>query len=92
MLSGFSSSLSWSSSRIAGRLRLTGVNPNSPAEKAGLQAGDIVVQMGEVEVKSIEGLADALVRYKPGEKVKTTVEREGKRIDVEVTLGDPKEK
>jgi hypothetical protein len=73
-------------------LRLTGINPGSPAEKAGLLAGDIVVQMGEIEVQSIEGLADALVRYKPGEKVKTTVEREGKRVDVEVTLGDPKEK
>jgi S1-C subfamily serine protease len=48
--------------------------------------------MGEIEVKSIEGLADALVRYKPGEKVKTTVEREGKRVDVDITLGDPKEK
>ncbi|HEV7279310.1 MAG TPA: M20/M25/M40 family metallo-hydrolase [Pirellulaceae bacterium] len=73
-------------------LRLTGINPGSPAEKAGLLPGDIVVQMGEIEVKSIEGLADALVRYKAGEKVKTTVEREGKRVDVEVTLGDPKEK
>lgn len=73
-------------------LRLTGINANSPAEKAGLLPGDIVVQMGEVEVKSIEGLADALVRYKPGEKVKTTVEREGKRVEVDVTLGDPKEK
>lgn len=73
-------------------LRLTGINPNSPAEKAGLQAGDVVVKMGEIEVKSIEGLADALVRYKPGEKVKTTVEREGKRVDVDVTLGDSKEK
>lgn len=73
-------------------LRLTGINPGSPAEKAGLLPGDVVVQMGEVEVKSIEGLADALVRYKAGEKVKTTVEREGKRVDVDVTLGDPKEK
>ena len=37
-------------------VRITGTAPGSPAEKAGLQADDVVVKIGDDEVKDLRGL------------------------------------
>lgn len=71
-------------------LRITGVNDDSPAAKAGLKPNDVIIRIGEVEVTDIQGLADGLVKYKPGNKVVITVKRDGKTHDFEVTLGAPR--
>jgi putative serine protease PepD len=55
-----------------------------------LQAGDVITQFGDLAVADIQGLADALRRYKPGEKVKVTVKRGGKDVGLEVELGAPR--
>lgn len=70
-------------------LLLNGVKENSPADKAGLQAKDIIIQFGEVKVVDIQGLADALRKYKPGETVTVTAKRGEEQVEVEVTLGTP---
>ena len=71
-------------------LRITGVNDESPAAKAGLKPNDVIIRIGEVEVTDIQGLADGLIKYKPGNKVVITVKRDGKTVDAEVTLGAPR--
>jgi hypothetical protein len=71
-------------------LRITDVNPESPASTGGLQAGDIITKIGEVTVADIQGLADGLRRYKAGEKVAIQVKRGEESKTVEVTLGEPK--
>jgi hypothetical protein len=68
-------------------VRLTGVRAGSPAEKAAIRAGDVIVHMGEMEVRDLQGLTDALRAHKPGDTVPVTVLRDGRRLTVSVTLG-----
>jgi len=68
-------------------LLLNGVKKNSPAEKAGMQGKDIITRFGEIKVTDIQGLADALRKYKPGETVKVSVKRGEEQVELDVTLG-----
>jgi serine protease Do len=51
------------------------VMPKSPAEKAGLQSGDVVTRVGEKEVKNLSELRDTIFSYEPGDEVTLTVRR-----------------
>jgi len=66
---------------------LDAVTKGGPAEKAGLRAGDIIVKIGEIEIHSLEDLDQALRHYRPGQKVKIVVKRQGKEQSFDVTLG-----
>ena len=70
-----------------GGVRLTGVREDGPASEAGIQGGDIIVQIGEFEVKDLYAMTDALSNYKPGDVVTVAVMRDGERIELSVTLG-----
>jgi hypothetical protein len=65
---------------------LTGVTAGSPADKAGIRGGDVIVQVGGNEIHSLQDLQDALVSHKPGDIVKITVRRGNVRITYPVTL------
>jgi putative serine protease PepD len=58
-----------------------------PAERAGLQSGDVVTKVGDTEVSSPDDVAQAIADNKPGDKVDVTVRRGGDERTVEVTLG-----
>ena len=64
--------------------RLAGVSPGTPASKAGLEAGDVIVAFKGRAVKSMTDLLTLLPDVKPGEKVKVVYLREGKRKETEV--------
>ena len=68
-------------------MRLSGVHPGSPAEQGGMQAGDVIVEFGGVAVTDIYSYSNALYAHKPGEVVKAVVLRDGKRVELTVTLG-----
>jgi hypothetical protein len=68
-------------------LKLTGVRVGSPAEKGGLQAGDIIVEFGGKTVKDLYEYTDALYSHKPGDEVKVVVLRKGERVSLTVKLG-----
>jgi aminopeptidase YwaD len=68
-------------------LRLTGVRAGSPADAAGLKAGDVIVELGGKPVKDLYEYSDALFAHKPGETVAIVVLRDGKRISVSAKLG-----
>jgi hypothetical protein len=70
-----------------GGVRFTGVRSGSPAEKAGLQGGDILVQFGEMEIKDLYDMTAALREHKPGDVVPLAVMRDGERIELTATLG-----
>ncbi len=70
-----------------GGVRLNGVRAGGPAEQAGMRAGDILIQLGEHEVKDLYGMTAALSEYYPGDEVKLVVIREGQRIELTATLG-----
>ncbi len=67
-------------------MRLSGVREGSPAQKAGLRAGDIIIQFGDQKVESIYDYMDALNRYKPGDTVAVVFLREGKELETRLTL------
>ena len=71
-------------------VRISGTSPGSPAAKAGLKDGDVIVQWGADKLDSVYDLTDQLKKAKPGEKVKLGVMRGGKRVDLEATLAAPK--
>jgi hypothetical protein len=68
-------------------VRLTGVRAGSPAEAAGVQAGDVLVGIGDQEIKDLYEMTDALRAHKPGETVELRVRRDGEVIVMTATLG-----
>jgi hypothetical protein len=68
-------------------VKLGGVTAGSPAEKAGLRAGDIVLAIGAHETADLQAMTDALRAHKPGDSVKVRVARGDQTLTVEVTLG-----
>jgi Peptidase family M28/PDZ domain len=67
-------------------VRLAGTSEGSPAEKAGLLAGDVLRKVGEVEIDTIDDFMLALATYKPGDVVRTRFLRDGELQEVSVTL------
>jgi hypothetical protein len=68
-------------------MRISGVSPGSPADKAGLKAGDVVVSFGGVVVTDLYSYTDALRAKKPGDVVEVVVVRGGERLTLTATLG-----
>lgn len=59
----------------------------SPAEKAGLKEGDVITQVDHDILDGRADLGEILIQYKPDASVVLKVIRDGKAIDVPVTLG-----
>ena len=68
-------------------VKLAGVTAGSPADKAGVQAGDIIVDFGGKAVKDIYDYTDAIGTHKPGDVVTVIVMRAGSRLALTATLG-----
>jgi serine protease Do len=68
------------------------VERNSPADRAGLRAGDVIVSYNITPINTIEDLTSALKGSAVGEKVQLTVLRENDRHTVAVTLGERPQK
>ncbi|MCS7208796.1 MAG: S1C family serine protease, partial [Fimbriimonadales bacterium] len=59
----------------------------SPAQQAGIQAGDIIAQFGDRPIRTAADLTRALYFAQPNQRVNITVIREGQRLPITVTLG-----
>ncbi len=71
-------------------LLLSDVRPESPAEEAGLQRGDIIVQIGDMEIASVQDYMVVLSESNPGDTAPVIVIRDGERVEMEVTFGAPR--
>ena len=69
-------------------MRLAGVRPEGPADRAGLQRGDWIVELGGREIRDIYDLMYVLRESRPGEASTVVVERDGERIERPVTFGE----
>jgi len=69
---------------------LSDVVPDGPAQKAGLKGGDRIVQIGTVEIRSVNDLMFVLQAAKPGTDVKITFVRDGKHHTVTAIYGVPR--
>ena len=67
-------------------MRIDGVLDGKPAQKGGLEDGDIVIKIGDTEVKDIYGYMEGLSKYKVGDTAKVVVMRGDKKIEKEVTF------
>ncbi len=67
-------------------VKLTGVREGSPAEKAGIREGDIIVEFGGQQIQNVYDYTYRLQQHKPGDVVTVVVLRENKRTSLQVTL------
>jgi len=61
------------------------VQPDSPAEKAGLKPSDIIVEFDGEHVRSARQFGRLVQETPPGRSVKATITRDGQRKDVQIT-------
>jgi hypothetical protein len=69
---------------------LGGVRPGSPAEQAGMTAGDVLLRVGSTTLLSLQDLAFALRAHRPGDEVELEWERGGQRTTAKARLGERK--
>jgi serine protease Do len=74
--------------RVAGALVQPEFPANSPAQKAGVRAGDVIVAVDGRPIDDSSELQQRIAGYKPGDRVKLTVYRNRKPMDIQVQLGE----
>lgn len=67
-------------------MRIDGVSEDRPAQKAGLQQGDVVMKLGDFETKSMMNYMKALSKFEEGQTTTAVIERNGKAMEVSVTF------
>jgi len=62
------------------------ISSGSPAEKAGLKNGDVIVKINDNSIGKQAGLSSIIGQYKPGDKVTITYIRDGKEQSTDLTF------
>lgn len=70
----------------SGSVTVQDVVANSPAEQAGIQAGDLITAVDSVTLDATHTLAAILAQHKPGDRVRLTIQRGGATNTVTVRL------
>ncbi len=69
-----------------GGVKLDGVTEGKPAQKAGIQAGDVIVKIGDTRIETIQDYMKILGEHNPGDKVKAVVMRKDQEMTLDVTF------
>lgn len=72
-------------SEIEGLL-VDGVSDDKPAKKAGILAGDVIIQMGDIQVKDIQNYMEALGKFEKGQTIPVKVKRKDEVVTLNVTF------
>jgi hypothetical protein len=72
---------------VSDGVRITGVRTGSPAEHAGLQAGDVITAIGDKHIANLYDMTDALRSHQPGDTVVIVSQREGVERRATTVLG-----
>jgi S1-C subfamily serine protease len=65
-------------------VRADGVSEGRPAQKAGIRAGDIVLQIGDYKIGSMESYMQTLGKFKKGDRVKVLYQRGSEQMVVDI--------
>jgi 2-alkenal reductase len=66
---------------------ITQVQAGSPGAQAGLRQGDVLTKVNDQVIDAEHPLKTIMLRFRPGDRVRLTVVRDGREQQVEVTLG-----
>jgi S1-C subfamily serine protease len=83
--------------QLAGYFKLTGktgvlvssVDADGPAGKAGMKAGDVILKLDGATIEDGSDLREAVSKAEGGKEVTVTVQRDGRPLDLKVTLAKP---
>ncbi|ATO18196.1 serine protease [Acinetobacter sp. LoGeW2-3] len=64
------------------------VLPNGPSAKAGIQRGDKIIKVNDEQITSASHLINYVALQAPGSKIMIEVERAGKKLDLNVVVGE----
>jgi Do/DeqQ family serine protease len=62
------------------------VQPKGAAENAGIKSGDVIIKVGDQTVNDVSGLEEQVGRYRPGDRISVTVNRNGNTMEIPVML------
>jgi len=65
-------------------VRVDGISEGRPAQRAGLKTGDVVIQLGEYPVTSVENYMQVLGKFKKGDKTRVKVKRGNENVEAEI--------
>jgi serine protease Do len=79
--------------KLAGKsgVLVSSVDADGPAAKAGMKAGDVILKLDGKAVEDGDALREAISEAEGGSEVTVTVQREGRPLDLRVTLAKPEE-
>ena len=72
---------------VSDGVRITGVRAGSPAEQAGLMAGDVIMAIGAKQIANLYDMTDALRAHQPGDTVVIVSRRDGVERRATTVLG-----
>jgi serine protease Do len=72
---------------FAKNCKLGEISKNSPAEKAGLQPGDVIVRFAGKDITTYEDMRKLLLKQKPGDEITLQLKRGDETKELRITLG-----
>lgn len=66
-------------------VRISGASKNSPAEKAGVQTGDVIVEFDQTKIENLYDYVYVLQSVKPNQSTKISVLRKGQVVELNIT-------
>lgn len=72
----------------SGGVLITDVQEDTPASKAGIKSQDIIVKLGDIELKDTQDLRNRIAQTTPGTDIVLHLMRDGKPIELQVTIGE----
>ncbi len=67
-------------------MRIDGASDGKPAQKAGLQKGDIITKLGTFSINSIDDYMSALGKLEPGSAVSIEIQRNNQTLTLPIQL------